>query len=146
MTPFAMIKGWRHERRATRKLRADDREIEIPEAMRRLESGGHELVAEFGKGVSAVWLVGPLPAEFDSFGVFPTYTLMMNEPRAALAAGQSIDESIVQELKPYLSSAVRIRGAPAQLETLIADPSREVKTLSVWGNLSPTSLLDESLD
>jgi len=143
MTPFAMIVGWRQERRETRKLRDDGRLIPLVDAIDQFSMGNRELIAEFGKGIGRVWLVRVQPSDREMFAVLPTYASFRSDPRGALTALEEIDKAGLSGLTSYLQNAALVNISSKELTDLPEEIRDAMRVICMWNELSPSMQLSE---
>ena len=145
MIPFAMLVGWRHERRATRKLRDEGRLVSLDEAVRQYSLGDREFVAELGKGIGPIWLVEVPPNARNLFDLLPTYETLKADARSTMLSSRTVDEDKLAQLVPFLQNAARVEVSAKDFFELPEQVRTSMRIVSMWGGVSPTSLLDESL-
>lgn len=151
IVPIAMVKGWRLDRRLSRKLSAEGRRMDFSDALTQYHLGGKDLVVEIGpKGICAVWLVQVPPTARDCVDSLPTYATYECDTRNVYSATLEKGKPEIDQLIPYMNKAIRVNDSREKVQSKIAELNSDLKAsiriVGIWQEASPSRLLQASLD
>jgi hypothetical protein len=142
--PIAEVRGWRQNRRITRKLQADGREIDWSDALHRFQSGGYQFLMELYKNDKhhKLWLVPLSPSESESFSILPTYRQFDANARDTLGSLTKLDQHSLERLVPALKEAIRVKNSSLYVRDSIIRFKDSMRIILVWQKGSPSTLID----
>jgi len=143
--PIAEVRGRRRNRRITRRLQADGREIEWSDALSRIQSGGHQFLLELSKSDQrhTLWLIPLSPSESESFSILPTYGQFDANARDTIGTLAKLDQHSLEQLVPILKEAIRVKNSSLYVRDAIIRFKDSMRIILVWQKASPSALLHE---
>jgi hypothetical protein len=143
--PFAMFSGWRSNRRADQKLKAEGRLIDWSDALLERSAGSSDLLVEITpKKIGSDWLVRLSPESRTLFELYPTYSDFEVDSKRVWKNYEKEDENFKQ-LIPHMLIAKRIDTTAEAIAVWDKELKDSARVVTVFDEESPSALLYTSI-